>query len=130
MAADNIDDPDIVTEVREAFEAYNRAIEIGDTAALNGFFWQSPKTVRFGPAEHLFGYEEISGFRSGVWKPGAPRRIEKLIVTTIGRDAGATWALFRNIDGTGPVTRQSQTWCRFPEGWRIVAAHVSAPNVP
>ena len=50
LAADNIDDPDIVTEVREAFEAYNRAIEIGDTAALNGFFWQSPKTVRFGPA--------------------------------------------------------------------------------
>jgi len=30
-------------------------------------------------------------------------------------------------DDEAPVGRQSQTWIRFDEGWRVVAAHVSWP---
>jgi hypothetical protein len=118
--------PEIVAEVRQSFERYNVAIESGDTDALNGFFWNSPNTVRFGNGEHLFGHAEIASFRSGVWKPGGARKLERLAITTLGRDFGTTWALFRRGDGTGPISRQSQTWARFPEGWRIIAAHVSA----
>ncbi len=122
--------PEIVAEVRASFEAYNVAIESGDTAALNSFFWESPNTVRFGNGEHLFGHSEIASFRSGVWKPGGARKLDRVQVTTLGRDFGLTWALFRKPDGTGPISRQSQTWARFPEGWRIIAAHVSAVTLP
>lgn len=122
--------PEIVAEVRSNFERYNEAIQSGDTQALNGFFWNSPNTVRFGNGEHLFGYEAISTFRTGVWKGGgAPRKLEGLQVTTLGRDYGLTWALFKKPDGAGPTSRQSQTWARFPEGWRIIAAHVSAVDI-
>jgi len=115
--------PEIVAELKETFERYNQAIESGDSTALNGFFWNSELTVRFGPREHLFGYDEISNFRTGVWKPGAPRVVDRLAVTTFGRDFGTTNALFR--DASGQVTRQSQVWVRTQDGWRIAAAHVS-----
>ena len=115
--------PVVVDEVTQAFKSYNAAIERGDGAALNACFWESPLTVRFGPREHLFGYEEISTFRTGAWKPGAPRAVERLAVTTFGRDMGQTSALFRDVEGK--ITRQTQVWTRRPEGWRIVAAHVS-----
>ena len=115
--------PDVVAEVTDSFERYNQAIESGDGVALNGFFWNSPLTVRFGPREHLVGYEEIANFRTGVWKPGAPRVVEHLAVITFGRDFGSTNAVFR--DANGKANRQSQVWVRTAEGWRIAAAHVS-----
>ena len=115
--------PEVVAEVTDSFERYNQAIESGDSAALNSFFWNSPLTVRFGPREHLFGYEEIANFRTGAWKPGAPRVVERLAVTTFGRDFGTTNSMFR--DTAGKVNRQSQVWVRTAEGWRIAAAHVS-----
>lgn len=118
--------PEIVDEVKKRFEEYNAAVECGDTDALNGFFWSSVHTIRFGHAEHLFGHSEIAAFRSGQWKRGAPRRLERLAITTLGRDFATTNALFRGIEDHGPLNRQSQTWVRFPEGWRIIAAHVSA----
>ena len=115
--------PDVVAEVTDSFQRYNQAIEAGDSAALNGFFWNSPLTLRFGPKEHLFGYDEIANFRTGAWKPGAPRVVERLAVTTFGRDFGTTNAIFRGVDGK--VNRQSQVWVRTAEGWRIASAHVS-----
>ena len=120
---DEIGRVEVMNEVETAFANYNRAIEEGDGAALNGFFWQSPETVRFGPREHLFGYDEISTFRTGEWRRGPPRTVEKIVVNVLSRDAAATSAIFRGIDGK--ITRQSQVWSRQPEGWRIVAAHVS-----
>src|SRR4051812_21589214 len=114
-----INAPGTVEEVRSAFLAYNEAIERGDGPALNGFFWDSPHTVRFGPAEHLFGYAEISTFRTGSWKPGPPRTVKHLVVTALGDDCAATSAVFVGADGK--QTRQSQVWGRMPEGWRIVA---------
>jgi hypothetical protein len=116
--------PEIVAEVRRQFDRYNAAVDAGDAEALNGFFWSSENTVRLGHGEHLFGYEEIAAFRSRQWKRGPVRVLERAAITTFGRDFATTSALFRREDG-GPTNRQSQTWARFPEGWRIVAAHVS-----
>ncbi|MDF2114227.1 oxalurate catabolism protein HpxZ [Roseiarcaceae bacterium H3SJ34-1] len=115
--------PDVVAEVKTAFQRYNEAIETGDVDTLNALFWNSPLTVRFGPTEHLFGYGEISTFRAGTWKRGPARVIERLAITALGKDVATTNALFRLANGK--ITRQSQTWARVPEGWRIVAAHVS-----
>lgn len=114
-----------VAAVRECFERYNAALDQGDVEALNGFFWDSPSTIRFGPTETLFGYEAIAAFRSRTWKGTAGGRvIETVVVTAFGPDMATTNALIRSADGA--VSRQSQTWVNLPEGWRIVAAHVSA----
>lgn len=124
----DIDDADVIAEVRQSFEAYNSALDRDDVAALNGFFWNSPSTVRFGPTENLFGFGEITAFRSGKWKgTGGGRVIEKMAVTALGRNVAVTNALIRGADGR--VSRQSQTWARLSEGWRITAAHVSASPV-
>jgi len=116
---------DTVAAVRDCFERYNAALDTGDTEALNGFFWNSPSTIRFGPTETLIGYEAIAAFRSRKWK-GAPggRVIDNVVITAFGPDMATTNALIRA--GDGAVSRQSQTWVNLPEGWRIVAAHVSA----
>ena len=120
---EDINPPDVVAEVRDAFTRYNAAIETGDTDALNAFFWNSEHTARFGIGEHLFGFSEIAAFRTGTWKAGPPRKLDRLAITALGRDVAATSALFKSA--TGKITRQTQTWARFAEGWRIVAAHVS-----
>ena len=116
---------EIVAEVRDAFDRYNAALDGNDVAALNGFFWESPHTVRFGVGENLFGHAEIAGFRSGKWTPGRPRKLVRLAVTALGSDFAVTSAVFRREGGTG-LSRQTQTWARVPEGWRIVADHVSS----
>jgi hypothetical protein len=116
--------PEVVDEVRDHFERYNAAVDAGDVDTLNRFFWSSAYTVRLGQGEHLFGYAEIAAFRSGQWKRGAPRKLERVAITALGRDFATTSALFHREEG-GSINRQSQTWARFPEGWRIVAAHVS-----
>ncbi len=120
-----IDTEATVAAVRDRFERYNAALDQGDVEALNGFFWNSPATIRFGPTETLFGYEAIAAFRSRTWKGTAGGRvIETVVVTAFGPDMATTNALIRSADGA--VSRQSQTWVNLTEGWRIVAAHVSA----
>lgn len=119
-----INQPDVVAEVKDAFERYNTALDTNDVAALNGFFWQSPHTVRFGIGENLYGHDEIAQFRGGKWTPGPPRSLVRVVITTLGRDFATTSAVFER-PSDGALSRQSQTWTRFPEGWRIVAAHVS-----
>src|SRR3546814_518843 len=121
---EEINRPDVVAEVREAFDRYNAALDANDVALLNGLFWKSPHTVRFGMGENLYGHDEIAQFRSGKWKPGSPRRLSRVVVTTLGRDFAVTSAAFEGAR-ENVLSRQSQTWARFPEGWRIIAAHVS-----
>jgi len=120
--------PAVVAEVEAAFTAYNSALDAGDPAALNGFFWQSPSTVRFGPTENLFGYDAIATYRTTAWSSGPPRRLQRLAVTALGQDLATTNAVFEAPDGA--LSRQSQTWARLPAGWRIVAAHVSRLKTP
>ena len=123
-----INDPKVVREIEAVFAAYDQALAKNDVAALGGFFYESPTTVRFGNAENLYGYADIQAYRSGVGTGTAPRR-ERTVITTYGHDF-ATMATLSRSSRPGKVGRTMQTWVRFPQGWRIVAAHVSTIDEP
>jgi hypothetical protein len=122
-----INDPAVVREVRAAFDGYYRALTANDVAALNQFFWESPHTIRYGNAEILYGHDEIASYRSGASPPTALRQ-ERTTITTFGKDFATASTLNRRV--AGKIGRTMQTWVRFPEGWRIVAAHVSTVDEP
>ena len=117
-----INNPQVLAEVSAAFQRYQDAIIANDVAVLNELFWDDPLTLRYGAGENLYGHAAISGFRSARNPAGLARVETKRVVTTYGRDFATT-----NIEFTrqGKHGRQSQAWARMPEGWRIVAAHVS-----
>lgn len=119
--------PQVRAEVLAAFERYEAALIANDTSVLDEYFWDSPLTVRFGIAEIHYGAEAIRAYRQAfVPPPNMPRTLRNLVITTFGEDfATADVEFLRDGD---PVGRQSQTWVRFPEGWRVVSAHVSMPN--
>jgi hypothetical protein len=121
----DIDLPEVVAEVRVAFDAYERALVANDVEALNAMFRNDPRTIRFGGAENLFGHGEIKAFRAARSPLGLARTLSNTIITTYGRDLAIASTLFRRTSMPGKVGRQMQTWIRFPEGWRVVAAHVS-----
>jgi len=121
----DIDLPDVVAEVRAAFDAYERALVENDVAALDAMFHDDPRTIRFGGGENLFGYGAIKAFRAARSPTGLGRTTSNLVITTYGRDVAVASILFRRTAMAGKVGRQMQTWVRFPEGWRVVAAHVS-----
>ena len=124
-----IDLPDVVAEVRAAHERYERALVSNDDAILGASFRNDPRTVRYGNAENLYGYAEIEAYRAASSGPG-PRRLARTVITTYGRDfAVASTLSYRNA-APGKVGRQMQTWVRFPDGWKIVAAHVSTIDEP
>ncbi len=121
--------PDVVAEVTAAYNRYNAAIDGGDVATLNELFRNAPETLRYGPTENLHGWQAISTFRSTKWS-GGQRRLYETIVTTYGRDFAVASTLYDRADLKGRMGRQMQTWGRFPEGWRIIAAHVSIIDPP
>jgi hypothetical protein len=123
-----INDPTVVREIETLFGGYNRAIEANDVAALNGYFFDSPTTVRFGNAENLYGYANIKAYRASV-RSGQTLRRERTVITTYGSDF-ATVATLSRPERAGKIGRTMQTWVRFPQGWRIVAAHVSTIDEP
>ena len=92
--------------------------------------FRSPRTLRYGVGENLYGYEEIMAFRAARSPIGLGRRTDKTVITTYGRDAAVASTLFYRDSLPGKVGRQMQTWARFPEGWRVVAAHVSIISDP
>jgi hypothetical protein len=117
--------PEIVAEVRAAFERYEAALVGNDTATLQALFWHSPHTVRYGMGEVLHGWDEIGAFRAARSPVGLARRISRTVITTYGRDFATASTLFHRDSAPGKLGRQMQTWVRFPDGWHIVAAHVS-----
>ncbi len=125
-----VNDPETKAEVEAAFAAYEAALISNDVAALDGFFHQAPTSLRYGATENLYGYAEIQAFRAARSPVGLGRRLEKTAITTYGRDVGVAATLFRRDSAPGRIGRQMQTWVRFPEGWRIVAAHVSLIDEP
>ena len=125
-----IDDPATLAEVEAAFAAYEAALVGNDVAALDGFFWRDPRALRYGAGENLYGHAAIAAFRAARPAAGLARRLERTIVTTFGRDFATASTLFRRDAAPGRVGRQSQSWARLPEGWRIVAAHVSVIDDP
>jgi hypothetical protein len=119
-----INDPAVVAEVETAFAAYERALMDNDLAALDALFWASPHTVRIGPGQNLYGIEAIQAFRRN--RPGGspPRSLLKVVITCFGRDFATANAEFQRAGAAAPG-RQSQTWVRLAEGWRVVSAHIS-----
>lgn len=119
-----IDDPQVLAEVRAAVEAYETALMTNDVAALDAVFWDAPQTVRYGVAENLYGFDAIAAFRLARGGGSPPRRVLRTEVTALGADVAVAHVEFLRTD-TGRDGRQTQTWARTPEGWRIVSAHVS-----
>ena len=119
-----IDSPEVVAEVRAAFDRYEKALNDNDVPMLDATFRDDPRTIRYGGAEILYGYAEIKAFRTARTPPGT-RTISKTVISTYGRDHAVASTLFHRPSMSGKVGRQMQTWVRFPEGWRVVAAHVS-----
>jgi ketosteroid isomerase-like protein len=121
----DIDLPDVVAEVRAAFNAYEQALVANDVEALDAMFRDDPRTVRFGSTENLFGYSAIKAFRAARSPVGLARTLSDTVITTYGRNLAIASTLFRRAGMPGKVGRQMQTWVRLSEGWRVVAAHVS-----
>ena len=120
----DINVPEIVAEVREAFERYEAGLVFADAAALDTLFWNSPLTVRYGADEILHGHAEIAPFNARRRPLGPDRALADTIITTFGENFATVSTLYLDtLPGT--VGRQMQTWARLPEGWRVVAAHVS-----
>ena len=124
-----IDLPDVVAEVKAAHERYERALVSNDDAVLGASFRNDPRTIRYGNAENLYGYAEIEAYRASSSGPG-PRRLARTVITTYGRDFAVASTLSYRDAALGKVGRQMQTWVRFPDGWKIVAAHVSTIDEP
>lgn len=116
--------PDVVAEVTAVLERYEAALVSNDVEVLDTLFWNSPHTLRYGAGENLYGYDEIRAFRAQRSPQGLARQVLRTAITTYGRDF-ATANLEFQRDGSARTGRQSQTWMRTPDGWRVVAAHVS-----
>jgi hypothetical protein len=120
-----INDPHVLAEVEALFAQYEKALVGNDVEALDDFFWRDPRAIRYGGGENLYGYAEIAAFRAARSPAGLARDLKRTVITTFGRDVATASTLFFRDNAPGKVGRQMQTWARVPEGWRIVAAHVS-----
>jgi hypothetical protein len=126
----DIDLPEVVTEVRAAFERYEQALVSNDVAVLDAIFHDDARTIRYGISENLYGYGAIAAFRGARSPVGLARTLSQTVITTYGRNFAVASTLFRRTSASGKVGRQMQTWVCFPEGWRVVAAHVSMIDEP
>jgi hypothetical protein len=126
----HIDLPEVVAEVREAFERYEKALVTNDVETLNGLFHQDLRTIRYGVQENLYGHGEVARFRAARSPVGLERTRTRTVITTYGRDFAVASTLFHRPSLAGKIGRQMQTWVRFVEGWRVVAAHVSIIVAP
>ena len=120
----DINIPDIVAEVTEAFMQYERALTTNDVDMIDQLFWDSPHTLRYGPNGTLQSHAALSAFRRGRKTSGVDRTLKNTVITTFGTDF-AVANTESDKPGSTITSRQSQTWVRLPEGWRIVSAHVS-----
>jgi hypothetical protein len=125
-----IDLPEVVAEVRKAFDAYEVAIVTNDVDMLNRMFRDDKRTIRYGAGENLYGYDAIKSFRVARSPVGLGRTISQTVITTYGREFATAATLYERPSAPGKIGRQMQTWVKFPEGWRVVAAHVSLIDPP
>jgi Protein of unknown function (DUF3225) len=116
---------EVVAEVEAAFARYEQALVTNDVPTLEALFRDAPQTIRYGVAENLYGMDEIRAFRRARAAINLARTLERTVITTYGRDLATANTMFRRDAAPGRGGRQSQTWVRCPEGWRVVSAHVS-----
>jgi len=121
----DIDLPEVVAEVRAAFDRYEKALVTNDVAVLDDTFRVDPRTIRYGGQEILYGHDEIAAFRAARAPVGLMRTISRTVITTYGGEFAVASTLFHRPTLPGKVGRQMQSWVKFPDGWRVVAAHVS-----
>jgi hypothetical protein len=117
--------PDVKAEVEAAFARYEAALMANDVDTLQSLFWSGPHTIRYGINEILYGWDEIGAFRSARSPAGLARTISRTVITTFGHDFATASTLFDRVSLPTKIGRQQQSWARFPDGWHIVAAHVS-----
>ena len=116
--------PHVLVEMEVAFARYEDALVNNKVDVLDELFWNSPHTLRYGIGENLYGFEAIQAFRASRPSQGLQRTCMNTVITTYGEDFATANTEFQR-DGVARTGRQSQTWMRTPEGWRVVAAHVS-----
>jgi hypothetical protein len=116
--------PHVLAEMEVAFARYEDALVNNKVDVLDELFWNSPHTLRYGATENLYGFEAIQAFRASRPSQGLQRTCMNTVITTYGEDFATANTEFQR-DGVARTGRQSQTWMRTPEGWRVVAAHVS-----
>jgi len=116
--------PEVLAEVRAVFARYEEALVTNQRAVLDELFWNSPHTLRYGFSENHYGHADICAFRASLPVQSPPRELLRTVITTYGRDFATANVEFRR-EGSRQTGRQSQTWLRTAEGWRVVAAHVS-----
>lgn len=116
--------PEVVAEVQAAFHRYETALVNNDIAVLDELFWDSPHTIRYGATENLYGYGAIAAFRASRDPKDLHRTLTQTVITTYGRDFATANTEFQKL-ASGKRGRQTQTWLRTVQGWRVVSAHVS-----
>jgi hypothetical protein len=125
-----IDLPEVVAEVKAAFERYEKALVSNDVPVLDELFREDPRTVRYGATEILYGYDQIKSFRAARSPVALGRKLSRTLITTFGRDFAVASTLYERPSAPGKIGRQTQTWVMFPEGWRVVVGHVSLMDKP
>jgi Protein of unknown function (DUF3225) len=120
-----INDPSVLAEVSAVFERYEQALVSNNVAVLDELFWADERTIRYGVAENLYGSADILAFRNARPALGLARELSRTVITTYGTDFATCSTLFNRSTSPDKIGRQMQTWVRTPEGWRVVAAHVS-----
>ncbi len=126
----DVDLPEVLAEVTEQFARYEKALVSNDVAVLDELFRDDARTLRYGIGENLHGYDAITAFRAARSPAGLMRKTAQTVITSYGRDTAVASTLFYRDSAPGRVGRQMQTWVRFAEGWKIVAAHVSIIDEP
>ena len=116
--------PEVLAEMTAVFGRYEDALVNNHVDVLDELFWASESTVRYGVAENLRGIAAIRAFRNARSPVGLARTLSHTVITTYGHDFATAMTEFHR-EGSAKTGRQSQTWVRLPEGWRVVAAHVS-----
>ncbi|KAA6457600.1 oxalurate catabolism protein HpxZ [Acidobacteria bacterium AB60] len=121
-----INDPAVIAELAALYSRYEDALVTNDVDTLMSMFWDGDQVMRFGVSENLYGPEQLQAFRRGRPAANLARTIERIDIVSFGSDfASITLEFKRDVHNKIVCGRQSQTWVRMPEGWRIVAAHVS-----
>jgi hypothetical protein len=121
--------PGVHAEVSAIFARYEHALVNNHIDVLDALFWPSAHTVRYGAAENLLGIDAIRAFRAARPAQGLARSLANTVITTYGHDFATAMTEFRR-EGSPKIGRQSQTWARLPQGWKVVAAHVSLIDPP
>lgn len=126
IASEQVNIPEVVSELAALYPSYEKALVENDVDTLVAMFWASPEVMRFGVTENLYGHDELEAFRKSRPSVGLARTVKRLEIVSFGHDFGSITLEFERDTPKGTVRgRQSQVWVRFPQGWRIVSAHVS-----